>query len=69
MSPVLFFLFFALFYNNRVFCFIPFACNALQKPGKYEFLVRWKGYEEGDDTWEPENNLSCEEKLKEYKRM
>lgn len=31
-----------------------------RKKGKtLEFLVRWKGFEAKDDTWEPESNLEC----------
>lgn len=27
------------------------------KSGKREFLIRWKGFRKGDDTWEPESHL------------
>lgn len=30
-----------------------------KKNGKKEFLIRWKGYSEKHDTWEPEDNLNC----------
>lgn len=30
------------------------------------YLVRWKGYETGSDSWEPENTLSCNEMIKEF---
>jgi hypothetical protein len=36
--------------------------------GSLEFLVRWKGYNPSDDTWEPESHLkNCPKILKEYK--
>lgn len=31
------------------------------KKGKKEFRIRWKGYGEDQDTWEPENMLSCKD--------
>ncbi|XP_077568700.1 chromodomain Y-like protein 2 isoform X2 [Stigmatopora nigra] len=32
------------------------------KKGKWEYLIRWKGYGRKEDTWEPENHLlHCEE--------
>lgn len=32
------------------------------------FLVKWKGYEEEDSTWEPKENLAhCADLLKKYK--
>ncbi|VFQ77723.1 unnamed protein product, partial [Cuscuta campestris] len=40
-----------------------------KKTGKsgLHFKIRWKGYGEADDTWEPIEGLSgCEQKMKEF---
>lgn len=34
--------------------------------GKLHYLIHWKGYSADEDTWEPENTLSCPELLKKY---
>jgi len=31
-----------------------------------EFLIRWKGHGEDDDSWEPEENLACPEMIEKF---
>ncbi|XP_014368867.2 chromobox protein homolog 1 [Papilio machaon] len=34
--------------------------------GKLYYLIRWKGYSADNDTWEPENTLSCPELINKF---
>ncbi|XP_052741837.1 chromobox protein homolog 3 [Bicyclus anynana] len=34
--------------------------------GKLHYLIRWKGYSSSNDTWEPQNTLSCPELISKF---
>ena len=42
--------------------------NKRKKRGRVHYLVKWLGYRDEDNTWEPEDNLDCDEKIEEFEK-
>lgn len=37
--------------------------------GKIEYFVKWEGYSDDDNTWEPANTLNCKDLIEEYEKI
>lgn len=36
--------------------------------GKTKYLIRWRGFDESDDTWEPEETLNCPDLIRSFNK-
>lgn len=51
--------------KNTVYVVEQILDDKIVKKKKY-YLVRWKGFGEADDSWEPKKNLNCPYLLEKY---
>lgn len=47
---------------------IDYVVNHRGDPGKYEYLIKWKNYDESENTWEPAGNFLDDKVIQEYWR-
>ncbi|XP_012681529.2 histone-lysine N-methyltransferase SUV39H1-A isoform X2 [Clupea harengus] len=43
---------------------VEYVADYMKQNGKEYFLIKWKGYSESENTWEPRKNLKCPKLLK-----
>nr|XP_055024326.1 histone-lysine N-methyltransferase SUV39H1-A [Misgurnus anguillicaudatus] len=47
---------------------VEYLCNYKKRKTQEFFLVKWKGYTESENTWEPRKNLRCPKLLRQFRQ-
>ncbi|KAM6976829.1 histone-lysine N-methyltransferase SUV39H1-A [Aplochiton taeniatus] len=45
---------------------VEYICDYNKKKGQEFYLVKWKGYPDSENTWEPRKNLKCTKLMKQF---
>ncbi|CAJ0960306.1 unnamed protein product, partial [Mesorhabditis belari] len=54
--------------SDEVFIVEKVVNKRVVSSGKVEYLLKWQGYPLAEATWEPEDNVSCAELIKEFEK-